>query len=214
MELMICESLVLADPFVFVPGRDDVPTRMSQTPHDMTAYWKCSDYIWKTIQFSTMPVRARAASRLSRQYTKHLFNLFVLCVIFQELKPARDIIQRINRRDLWACAGESLLSPRYARHLSVMGWKAATAQIKEQLVDIIVAAAAKNKSSNKANITVDELICSTVKMGFGKGGKNPVSELTTFFVPEKTSDSGASSKRTAADGMVVGVAPPGTLLIL
>ena len=118
---MICESLVKADPFIFVPGRvvdpsisgtstvTHVPTRMSQTPHDMHAYWRCTDYIWRRIQHSTE----------------------------RELQPARYSIQRVLTRDLYVCAGESLLTPKYAQILKNLGSKVALEHIACNLVTMV-----------------------------------------------------------------------------
>ena len=36
-----------------------------------------------------------------------------------------------------------------------------------------------------ATLTPDDLFCAVVKVGYGKGGLNPVSELTTFYLPAK-----------------------------
>ena len=93
VEIMICEAFLLADPHLTIPGRDGLPVHMSDTPGDMHAYWKCSDYLFKSIQFSCSP----------------------------ELQPARDLIGRILTRDLYICSGEYLLAPVYAKTLTKGG---------------------------------------------------------------------------------------------
>lgn len=181
VEMMICESMVKADPYIFIPGRvvdssisgrisdtpTRVPTRMSQTPHDMHAYWRCSDYIWKRIQFSTE----------------------------KELQPARDIIHRVMTRDLYVCAGESLLTPEYALILKNLGSKVALDHIACNLVTMVeemqgVAASNRNgvaasidseaaspskksktfvdSKSFNTKVTVNDITCSFVKMGYGR----------------------------------------------
>jgi hypothetical protein len=52
IELMLTEVFVLADPYIFVPGLGGRPTRMSQCPEDMHAYWRLGEYILKQIENS------------------------------------------------------------------------------------------------------------------------------------------------------------------
>jgi len=183
---------------------------MSDTPADMVAYWKATDYLFKQIEHSFDP----------------------------QLKPARALIRRITTRDLYSLAGESLLSPTYARRFKSIGTKNALKQIGDNLVDIV------NEQSGGKAISADDIAPMFVKMGYGgKGGRNPVSELTTFFVPVKAPDSsfdvaasggglvsprgGTSSEASSQcsvfnrggettvaenavnSGFIVGVAPPG-----
>ena len=50
---MIVETLVLANPFVLLPGRQGTPRRMSDCPEDMHAYWRLGEYLLKQIENST-----------------------------------------------------------------------------------------------------------------------------------------------------------------
>jgi hypothetical protein len=75
---MLCEALLLADPFIFVTGTNGKPTKMSESPEDIVAYCKISDYIINLIEHSCS----------------------------KELEPARKIIQRIRKRDFYTFIGE------------------------------------------------------------------------------------------------------------
>ena len=50
---MLAEALVLANPFLFFPGRDGQPRRMSECPTDLHAYWRLGEYIVQQIENST-----------------------------------------------------------------------------------------------------------------------------------------------------------------
>ena len=73
VELMVSEALWLADPHVFLPGKDGAMVRMSETTKDMVAYYKLGDYLLKQI--------ANSASN--------------------ELAPARKMLERIQKRQLY-----------------------------------------------------------------------------------------------------------------
>ena len=110
IELMIVEALVDADPYIFIPGKDGVLKRMSETPTDFHAYWKYSEYIIKQIEHSYDP----------------------------NLQASRNMISRIRKRDLFTLVGEILLSPSQKDHL-VGGADAVIQQIielKNKNVDI------------------------------------------------------------------------------
>ena len=49
---MVTEVLKLADPFILIPGKDGRPTKMSECPFDMHAYWRLGEYILKQIENS------------------------------------------------------------------------------------------------------------------------------------------------------------------
>jgi deoxynucleoside triphosphate triphosphohydrolase SAMHD1 len=50
---MICEALVLANPFFTIPGTAGQPKKMSECPYDYEAYWKLGEYIVRVIENST-----------------------------------------------------------------------------------------------------------------------------------------------------------------
>ncbi|XP_050399005.1 deoxynucleoside triphosphate triphosphohydrolase SAMHD1-like isoform X2 [Patella vulgata] len=83
VECMIVDALVIADDcetFTF-PGKDNTPRRLRECIDDMVAYKKLDDTIFQRIMWSTEP----------------------------ELQGARDLIDRIQKRQLYKCVG---LAPR------------------------------------------------------------------------------------------------------
>jgi HD superfamily phosphohydrolase len=82
VELMIVEALFLAEPFVVVAGKENIPRRLSECIHDFVAYAKLGEYIFKSIEHSSDP----------------------------NMQPAQIIIQRLRKRDLFGFCGETILS--------------------------------------------------------------------------------------------------------
>ena len=82
VELMIVEALALANDHLLFPGSGGRKLRMSECCEDMEAYWQLSEYIFKMIEFSESA----------------------------ELAPARSLIQRLWRRDLFPFVDERVLA--------------------------------------------------------------------------------------------------------
>ena len=78
---MLVEALLLADPFLRLPGRDGSECRVSESVHDMEAYCRLSDTIFSVIDISSDP----------------------------RLRPAKDLLRRVRRRDMYAFAGQFVL---------------------------------------------------------------------------------------------------------
>ncbi len=78
VEHMLCEALLLADPYITVTGTNGKLTKLSESPNDMVAYCKISDYIIHLIEYSNT----------------------------NELEPARNLINRIRKRSFYTFIGE------------------------------------------------------------------------------------------------------------
>jgi HD superfamily phosphohydrolase len=57
VEEMLAEALILADPFVTIPGKNGAPRKMSECVDDLHAYWRLTEYILHVIEHSVQPVR-------------------------------------------------------------------------------------------------------------------------------------------------------------
>ena len=75
-------------------------------------------------------------------------------------------MRRLRKRDIFAHIGEILLTPSQ-KHLAKDGGVKA----KADLLEIIYA---QSPPGGECEITEKDVICVVVKMGYGKGGKNPV----------------------------------------
>lgn len=68
---MLAEALVLANPHIHVPGRDDegrmVARRMSECPRDYHAYWRLGEYLVRNIENSMLPVSEDGTRREGRE---------------------------------------------------------------------------------------------------------------------------------------------------
>jgi len=176
IELMIVEALILADPFIFVPGKDCALIRMSESPYDFHAYWKYSEYILKQIENSYDP----------------------------DLKSSRDMILRIRKRDLFSLSGEILLSPDSKKDL-----KDSDAVLQELI------AIKKNYSEIDSKVDDKDIFCTIAKLGYGAGGKDPVTKMTTFYKPIKkdynddsTDDNEDDVTNNNSENVQIGVLPP------
>lgn len=78
-------------------------------------------------------------------------------------------MHRIRRRDLFSFVGEVLLSP--AQHHLVLN---RGRQAKVSLLEIIACSEEESAVDDNERIVAEDIICQVVKMGYGKGGKNPV----------------------------------------
>jgi HD superfamily phosphohydrolase len=189
IELMIAESLVLANPYILVPGLNNEPKKMSDCTTDYHAYWRLGEYIFRQIENS----------------------------FSEELKPSRDLILRIRKRDLFICVAEMLLTPdQYNRVIG--GNKRLQSDIEEINNKRIQECLEKEKCNSKKNDRLEnkflekeciqtDIFCTIVKLGFGKGGKDPVTEMTTFYKPDKDIPYNSSEVK-----MNIGVVPSGLLL--
>lgn len=101
------------------------------------------------------------------------------------------MISRIRKRDLFCLAGEILLRPDQV-HLAKSGGSEAKAGVLEVLRRLQICADDQTLPTSVPNafatgqyISDNDVVCSVVRMGYGKGGKNPVTDMTTFYRPTK-----------------------------
>ena len=85
-EIMIAEAMAMADAHVTLHGVGGRPCRMSQCTSDMNAYTMLSDWILRSIEFSTEPA----------------------------LQDSRGLLARLRRRCYYKLVGECELPSRYA----------------------------------------------------------------------------------------------------
>ena len=112
------------------------------------------------------------------------------------LLPSQMVIERLRKRDLFCCVGELLLSP--SEYHRIIG---GSNKIKNELISINKSRYEnKNEECLHPDVVANDVFITLVKMGYGKGGEDPVSELTTFFKPNK--DEG---------DYMVGIIPPDSL---
>lgn len=116
-------------------------------------------------------------------------------------------MQRIRTRDLFTLSGEIILAPEMRDRLkeAAGGNGKIGKHIKAQLMDILRAQENSSDSQSSAisadstsscpsvatgaatAIRDEDVFCVVVKIGYGKGNKNPVSDLTTFYMLHKDS---------------------------
>ena len=176
---MLCEVLLLANPYVLIPGEGGAMRTMAECPSDMIAYCKLGEYILKQIEHS------------------HTIELF----------PARLMIERIRNRDLFPFVGEVLLSSVHegiefevVSHVLSFIAKERTFKLKNRKrnrTESSVLDPGNDYSSSEilsdpgtlqtdSNVPGDkDVICTVVKMGYGKGGGKDLHSLTALFKPIK-----------------------------
>lgn len=150
VELMIAEAMMLANDHMRFSGRGGSRLRMSDCCTDLHAYWKLGEYILKLIEFSDQ----------------------------EEMRPAREIIERLRQRKLFPFVGERLLQPELNKSLG------GDHVVKEEILALL------RETVGPDVVPDDDVIPKEVKIGYGKGKRvNPVTQLTTFYEPRKVDSS-------------------------
>lgn len=85
------------------------------------------------------------------------------------MEAARQLLYRIRRRDLFSFVGEILLSPQERHLVANRG-----AVVKDALLRLVQSRRNRANDLTTPTIASEDVICHVVKMGYGKGGKNPV----------------------------------------
>lgn len=90
-------------------------------------------------------------------------------------------MMRVRTRNLFVYVGETLLSSNdYNSNIS----KSLHSELMV-LITKIISGDTRAESSAGLGIPSEDIFCSVVRMGYGKGGKNPVTELTNFYQPDR-----------------------------
>ena len=135
IELMITEAMIKADEHIRIQGQNGAMLKMSECIHDTEAYTKLTDSIFHQILYSTEP----------------------------ELKEAREILKRIQSRDLYKCIGQT--SPlEKSMDLS-----------RESRKEMEQAIAAHSK-----HLSAEHLQLQTVSLDFGMKSKNPIEHMRFY----------------------------------
>jgi hypothetical protein len=131
-----------------------------------------------------------------------VFDLDIICGP-QELQPARNMIHRIRRRDLFTFAGETIITPVLRAKLVESGGYGER-NIKKSILDLM------ETKSSELQLPESDFFCQIVKIGYGKGNINPVSTFTAFYEPNKSDDSSFDiTIDNNQNGWRVGVVPEG-----
>ncbi|XP_078689174.1 deoxynucleoside triphosphate triphosphohydrolase SAMHD1-like [Branchiostoma floridae x Branchiostoma belcheri] len=145
VEMMILDALLEADKVPLVqsePGKDLI--KMSEAKDDMAAYTNLTDYIFEQILHTTG----------------------------DELKPAREILNRIRTRELYRCVAET--KPENWDMFNM--FKDFESDDPSSLKSLIVAESTKKEFKGK-KITSEDIGVKVVKVDFGKGNENPVTKV-------------------------------------
>lgn len=151
IECMIIDALHAANPYLSISGKDNQFCKLSDTINDYVAYSHVTDSILKLIEWSSD----------------------------SNLKYSKDLLLRIQKRDLYKKCGETLLHMTFAdKHFiekelyeKVLYYRQVEAGVE---FDVEVQPSIENL-----------LVVQVVKMGYGIGKRNPVKDLTAFYEPKK-----------------------------
>ena len=144
VELMVAEALALANDHLLFPGSGGRRLRMSECCDDMRAYWRLSEYVLKLIEFSETP----------------------------ELAPARHVIERLRRRDLFPFVDERVLA-KEDEHLG-----------RSRCLPLEVVKVLREMGVEANTIANEDVLCKVVVISYGKGQRNPL-DTTTFYESRK-----------------------------
>jgi len=132
-EKMIADALLKADPFFHVSTASGKQLRLSETVRDMAGYEQLTDSVLRQIRMTTAP----------------------------ELAPARELLERIYRRDLYVFVGQLLL-------------------------DADPGAAAEPPTSSdlsSADLAEGDVYVEIVRINYGMKDQNPVDKVN-FYNPK------------------------------
>jgi len=105
------------------------------------------------------------------------------------------MIHRLRTRDLFAFAGEIILSAERRAQLDLTTG-GASERIKRDLVALLEQS--RHEGQTTEEVSEKDIFCEIVKISYGKGAKNPVSGPTAFYEPKK-SQTTASGSASSAD---------------
>lgn len=138
------------------------------------------------------------------------------------------VLERLRKRDLFCFVGEVILSPQQREELLRRGKAAGGSgdigeQARREMLDIHskINQGREDKEeeedgssslSSALELPEEDLFCVPVKIGYGKGAVNPVSDSTTFFKPRKHPVNISTSQSiisAAGEDYHVGILPQG-----
>ena len=134
------------------------------------------------------------------------------------------VLERLRKRDLFCFVGEVILSPQQREELLRRGKAAGGSgdigeQARMEMLDIHSKINqgkeeedGSSSLSSALELPEEDLFCVPVKIGYGKGAVNPVSDSTTFFKPRKHPVNISTSQSiisAAGEDYHVGILPQG-----
>jgi len=171
VDLMHCEALKLADPYLTIPSGDGIGTvRLSESIRDMSAYRFVTDAVFSLIAVHPDP----------------------------RLAPAKAILDDVKARRLYAFVGETLVQPhhnigenvspvagnkRNASQMTMAQWKPGLPGLDDIKSAVLTlcndSLATASRSNNEENLTVtcDDIFLETATINYGCKAKNPVDRV-------------------------------------
>ncbi|KAK3085046.1 hypothetical protein FSP39_023473, partial [Pinctada imbricata] len=129
IEVMICDGLLKADDHFLVPGAEGEMKKMSDCVDDPVAFEKLTDALFQQILFSTTP----------------------------ELEEARNIFNRILKRQLYKCVGQAI--PHSDRNNDV-------SEIRQEILEEV--------NMRSEDVTLQDLVVHIVYLDYGMKNENPI----------------------------------------
>ncbi|XP_064399038.1 deoxynucleoside triphosphate triphosphohydrolase SAMHD1-like isoform X2 [Halichondria panicea] len=136
IEYMLTEALLKADPHLYLRGVNG-SVRMSEAIHDPVAYTRLTDSVTQRILESTEPA----------------------------LQESRDILAKIERRELYKCVGQT--APPSGVYLS----KDTSSQLATDIIDSLMGV---------CPLTSADLVVDLVTFDYGKGDENPIDYMSFY----------------------------------
>ncbi|KAJ7331888.1 hypothetical protein JRQ81_014068 [Phrynocephalus forsythii] len=143
IENMITDALLKADPYITIKGSQGKEYRISTALEDMEAYTKLTDEIFLRILHSDKP----------------------------ELKEAREILRKIERRDLYKYLGQT--QPSEGQEIPKEQYERLSAEIVESKP----AKLPENSELQDVQLKAEDLIVDVINMDYGMKEKNPVNNV-------------------------------------
>jgi len=213
---MVTEALVKANPYIKVKGFEGQLRKMSECASDFHAYWRLGEYIFRDIEHSWDPNLQPSRDIIDRLRRRDLFPLAGDLILKpEEVERTRggaasvkeQLLQLNKKRFMKTLPGS--VDPAVVAAAAASSSSSSSNALRSPIASnsqSTVEDSPGNGPMAKANgVTLshafangcldlksaeDDIFCCLIKLDYGKGGKDPVSEMTTFFKPVKFEDDG------------------------
>jgi len=156
-EDMVCEAMLLAEPYLRIPGKDGKPCSLVESIEDMEAYSKVTDCILNVIQCDTRP----------------------------EMLPAQNVLKDLRSRRMHKHVGEMLLSGESSQSVAISELIASAPKQIFALVPDEAKQSSDGNSENDL-LKLEEIQIGTIGINYGKKDKNPIDQVSFYLTSADT----------------------------
>ncbi|XP_040186533.1 deoxynucleoside triphosphate triphosphohydrolase SAMHD1 [Rana temporaria] len=141
IETMITDAFIKADPFIKIEGSGGKTFSISESVEDMVAYTKLTDNIFQQILYSSEP----------------------------ELKEAREILRKVERRELYKYVGQT--QPNGSNRILLNEYDRLSAELAESI---------PISTTTDIRLKEEDFIVDVIHMDYGMKEQNPINNVRFY----------------------------------